>query len=112
MNFGLYLRKLREARNLRQIDLAEKIGVSTVYISDIERGRRNPPDSEKLRIWVDQLSLSQNEASIFYDLVGDARGSAAPDIMEYLNSNQAAIRAIRRIMVQQKEFNWDTIAHR
>lgn len=112
MNFGLYLRKLREDRNLRQADLAEKIGVSPVYISDIERGRRNPPDSEKLRIWVDQLSLSQDEASIFYDLVGNARGNAPPDIMEYLNSNQAAISAIRRIMGQKKEFNWDTIAHR
>ncbi len=112
MYFGSYLRKLREDRNLRQADLAEKIGVSTVYVSDIERGLRKPPDSEKLRIWVNQLCLSQHETSEFYDLVGVARGIAPPDIQEYLNGNLAAQSAIRRIMVQKKEFNWDTIAHR
>ena len=111
MNFGLYLRKLRETRNLRQADLAEKIGVSVVYISDIERGHRNPPDSEKLQIWVELLSLSSNEISEFYDLVGDARGSAPPDIQEYFSRNQAARKAIRRIMGQKKEFNWDKIAN-
>ena len=38
---GLNVRKRREARELTQEKLAEKSGLPT-YISDIERGQRNP----------------------------------------------------------------------
>ena len=37
---GERIRKLRRARNWRQIDLAEQSGVHEVHISDIERGAR------------------------------------------------------------------------
>ena len=55
MTFGAYLRNLRESRNLRQADLATDIGVSTVYVCDIERDRRYPPDIQKLRVWVTRM---------------------------------------------------------
>jgi transcriptional regulator with XRE-family HTH domain len=34
------MRKLRRAKNWRQIDLAEQSGVHEVHISDLERGTR------------------------------------------------------------------------
>lgn len=37
--------------------------------------------------------------------------NAPPDIQEYFSRNQAARKAIRRIMGQKKEFNWDKIAN-
>jgi transcriptional regulator with XRE-family HTH domain len=39
---GDRIRKLRRARNWRQIDLAEQSGVHEVHISDLERGTREP----------------------------------------------------------------------
>ncbi len=39
---GLNVRKTREAREFTQEKLAEKSGLDPTYISDIERGRRNP----------------------------------------------------------------------
>ena len=39
---GERIRKLRRARNWRQIDLAEHSGVHEVHISDLERGTREP----------------------------------------------------------------------
>ena len=39
---GQNVRKRREARELTQEKLAEKSGLDPTYISDIERGRRNP----------------------------------------------------------------------
>jgi transcriptional regulator with XRE-family HTH domain len=39
---GLNVRKRREARELTQEKLAEKSGLDPTYISDIERGQRNP----------------------------------------------------------------------
>jgi transcriptional regulator with XRE-family HTH domain len=37
---GERIRKLRRAKNWRQIDLAEHSGVHEVHISDLERGTR------------------------------------------------------------------------
>jgi transcriptional regulator with XRE-family HTH domain len=39
---GGRIRKLRRAKNWRQIDLAEQSGVHEVHISDLERGSREP----------------------------------------------------------------------
>jgi len=39
---GERIRKLRLARNWRQIDLAQHSGVHEVHISDLERGAREP----------------------------------------------------------------------
>ena len=39
---GERIRKLRRARNWRQIDLAEQSGVHEVHVSDLERGAREP----------------------------------------------------------------------
>jgi transcriptional regulator with XRE-family HTH domain len=39
---GLNVRKHREAREFTQEKLAEKSGLDPTYISDIERGLRNP----------------------------------------------------------------------
>ena len=49
-SFGSELRRLREEAKgePRMSDLAEAIDVSVVYISDIERDRRNPPSPEKI----------------------------------------------------------------
>lgn len=40
--FGRSIRRLRKQRGLTQEDLAEKSRMSRNYISDIERGVRNP----------------------------------------------------------------------
>jgi transcriptional regulator with XRE-family HTH domain len=47
--FGDELRRLRRAKELSLANLADSIGCSIVYMSDVERGRRNPPGPEKIR---------------------------------------------------------------
>jgi transcriptional regulator with XRE-family HTH domain len=49
--FGRELRRLRCGAGLTLVDVADEMGWSIVYLSDIERSRRNPPsprDIEKL----------------------------------------------------------------
>jgi transcriptional regulator with XRE-family HTH domain len=40
--FGYAVRSRRESLHLTQEDLAEKAGIHRTYLSDIERGTRNP----------------------------------------------------------------------
>jgi DNA-binding XRE family transcriptional regulator len=44
---GLYLRDLREAAGISQREFGKKFGVSSPYISDIERNRRECPPEIK-----------------------------------------------------------------
>ena len=55
------------------------------------------------------MSLSPEEITQLYDLVGEARNSAPPDILEYLNQNPAAKTAIRRIIGKNEKYNWDKL---
>lgn len=109
MNFGSFLRRLRERKKLRQEDLARAINVSTVYVCDIEKGRRNPPDIEKLRVWEHQLGLSVQEKAYFYDMAGAERKELPLDIVEYILKHPDAKAAIRRVMSEPIEYDWKSI---
>jgi transcriptional regulator with XRE-family HTH domain len=39
---GLHIRRRREAEGWSQEDYADRAGIHRTYVSDIERGRRNP----------------------------------------------------------------------
>ncbi|MDD4986263.1 MAG: helix-turn-helix domain-containing protein [Dehalococcoidales bacterium] len=49
INFGDYLRSLREGQKMSLRDAAAKTGVSVSYITQIENGRRNAPGPEVLK---------------------------------------------------------------
>jgi transcriptional regulator with XRE-family HTH domain len=42
LRLGKNVRRLREARGWSQEDYADRAGIHRTYVSDIERGRRNP----------------------------------------------------------------------
>lgn len=48
--FGIFARKLRTDHGEYQHDMAERLGVTTSYLSAVERGHRNVPNN-----WVDRL---------------------------------------------------------
>lgn len=47
--FGKKLREVREAARRTMKNVAEHMQWSVVYVSDIERGRRNPPKAEEIK---------------------------------------------------------------
>ncbi|MCA9833115.1 MAG: helix-turn-helix transcriptional regulator [Thermomicrobiales bacterium] len=60
-NFGAYARERRVLANKVMRDVAKAVGMSSVYISDIERGNRNPPSSAVLRQWAAVISVDPDE---------------------------------------------------
>ena len=57
-SFGDLLRRLRSAASLSQEALAERASLSRRGISDLERGARQAPRLETVRLLADALSLS------------------------------------------------------
>jgi transcriptional regulator with XRE-family HTH domain len=102
MTFGSLLRQLREEKKLRQADIANVIGVSTVYICDIEKDRRNPPSYKMLQLIAGKLELTEEKTAELFDLAGRARGEVAPDIIAYLVANPAVQASIRQTMRRER----------
>lgn len=68
MTFGERLRELRESRGLRQSDIADAIGISSVMIVNYEKGVKSP-QIEKLKLLADFFGVTVdyllgNESSV------------------------------------------------
>jgi predicted ATPase/transcriptional regulator with XRE-family HTH domain len=60
-SFGDRLRQLRSAASLSQEELARRAGLSARGISDLERGARQAPRLETVRLLADALALGEND---------------------------------------------------
>lgn len=89
-DFGKFIDQKRKGRgpngsDILLRDLAKAMGnMSVSYLSDIIKGRRNPPDRKLLDIIAKELKLTPDEKAEMYDLAGRERDEAAPDLPEYI----------------------------
>lgn len=82
--FGAYLAQKRIEKDIKLKPIAEKLGVSVTYLSDIIKGRRNPPDIEGLESLAEALKLNAEERDEMFDLAGRERNQVSPDLPEYI----------------------------
>ena len=101
--FGRYIDDKRRGRgaggdDIKLKDIAEAMGMTASYLSDIVKGRRNPPEMQILEKIAVVLKLTSDEKEVMLDLAGRERDSAAPDLPEYLMAeNMPHVRmALRR----------------
>lgn len=87
--FGKYIDEKRKGRgpggtDILLKDIAEAMGKTATYLSDIVKGRRNPPEKETLEKIAAVLHLTEEETHDMYDCAGRDREEAAPDLPEYI----------------------------
>lgn len=82
--FGAYIAQKRIEKDVKLKPIAEKLGVSVTYLSDIIKGRRNPPDIEGLELLANALNLNEEERNVMFDLAGRERNQVSPDLPEYI----------------------------
>lgn len=82
--FGAYIAQMRIEKDVKLKPIAEKLGVSVTYLSDIIKGRRNPPDIDGLEALAEILGLSEKEENVMFDLAGRERNQVSPDLPEYI----------------------------
>ena len=97
--FGAFVNQKRKGRgaggsDVLLRDLAEAIGISVSYLSDILKGRRSLPDMKQLDTIAKILSLSPDEKEEMLDLVGRERSEAAPDLPGYTALRKASKKGL------------------
>ena len=106
-NFGDFLQKKRTEKEITLRKMAEMIGITAPYLTDIEKDRRNHPEMEKLETIARILNLSDEEKAIMFDLAGKKRNSVAPDLPEYIMERDyvsAALRTARDLDASEQEW--------
>ena len=100
LRFGEFIRKKRlaDSRELTQKDVADQLGISLTLLSDIEKGRRKPFDSDKIEVFCRFLNLSDEDRELMYDLAAKETREIPSDIDEtlmYTGSGDIARRMLR-----------------
>ena len=101
--FGRYIGDKRRGRagggeDIKLKDIAEAMGMTASYLSDIIKGRRNPPEMHIIEKIAVVLKLSPDERNELLDLAGRERDGAAPDLPDYLMDTELphVRKALRR----------------
>lgn len=93
--FGDFVSKRRQELGMTLRGFAKELDMSPSYVSDIEKGNRQPNEKSLLDSLVRVLKLSSDEAEKLYDLAAEPRNEVAQDVSEYLNENNLAKVALR-----------------
>ena len=108
MTFGEFIREKRQEKGINLRKLAELTEIAPGYLSDIEQGKRNPPQQEKLDKIIEVLQLSSEDIINVNDMIAQARtNTVAPDISEYISSNDVVRVALRKAQeLQLSDTEW------
>lgn len=82
--FGAYIAQKRVEKDVKLKPIAEQLGVSVTYLSDIIKGRRNPPDIDGLEALANALNLNEEDRDEMFDLAGRERKQVSPDLPKYI----------------------------
>jgi|TARA_R110001583_G_scaffold195066_1_gene368908 transcriptional regulator with XRE-family HTH domain len=71
--FGLFLESIRRNRHLHQVQLADRLGVNSCYVSAIENGKKGPPSKPILEKLISELNLDAQEQELLWDYVDQSQ---------------------------------------
>ena len=96
MAFGKFIEERRKALGLTLRGFAAELDIAPAYMSDIEKGRRYPPD-KKLDEIAQILKLNETENNSMLDLAAMAKTkTVSSDLPEYIMEKDLARVALRR----------------
>ena len=94
--FGKFIEERRKYLGITLRGFAAELEIAPAYMSDIEKGRRYPPD-KKLDDIARILKLNAEEKDRLLDMAAMTRAkSVSPDLPEYIMGKDLARVALRR----------------
>ena len=100
MRYGQFLRSKRvsDSRELTLKDIAEELGVSVSFVSDVEQGRRKPYDETKTEKLIEFLKFTDEDIALMYDLAAKEYLRQAYRLDQRINSDLEEVAALREMV--------------
>ncbi len=96
ITFGKFIEVKRKALGKTLRGLASDLGIAPAYMSDIEKGRRYPPE-KKLNEIAKLLKLSDKEKNTMLDLAAlERKNTVSYDLPTYIMEKELVRVALRR----------------
>lgn len=95
--FGNFLKKKRLEKEFTIRGFAGMLGVSPVYLSEVEKDRKPAPSNERMNQIARLLVLDKREIEEMYDLAAMSRSRpvVSGDLPEYIMENEVVRVALR-----------------
>jgi transcriptional regulator with XRE-family HTH domain len=93
--FGALINKKRLAQKVSLRKIATQIGISPVYLCEMENGKKTNPSNEILQKMITVLCLNDEETSLFYDLHAKVNGIVSQDLSEYIMESDIIRKILR-----------------
>ena len=95
--FGEFIEERRKNAGITLKGLAAILDIAPSYMSDIEKGRRYPPDKEKLDEIAKHLMLSEDDKNLMFDLAAkEKENTISLDLPEYIMEKNLVRVALRK----------------
>lgn len=109
--FGEFVKAKRTEKGISLRKLAEELEIVPAYMSDIEKGRRYPPDKEKIYKIAEVLTLDQEDTNTLFDLAAYSRANGvSPDLSDYVMGVDNLRTALRKARdINAGEDDWQRI---
>lgn len=109
--FGEFVKAKRLEKGISLRKLAEELDIVPAYMSDIEKGRRYPPDKEKIYKITEVLTLDQEATDTLFDLAAYSRANGvSPDLSDYVMGVDNLRTALRKARdINAGEDDWQRI---
>ena len=94
---GNYITQKRNERDITLRGFAQMVGISPVYLCNIEKSRRPMTAEETLEKMAAILALDKDEKALLFDLAAKSRSipTVAADLPEYINEKDIVRVALR-----------------
>jgi len=117
-SFGNFIKNIRlnDERRLRQEDVANKVGISLSYYSDIEKDYRRPLNAEEMELFAELFNLTEEDKIIMYDLASRETNTTPYDVENYIMEDEngelalTALRKAKKVNADEKmwkKFIWE-----
>lgn len=95
--FGSYIREKRIQKMIKLNAFAKMVGISPVYLSYLENGKRPAPSDKVLKTIIEKLNLSETESDVLLLLAAETHhhSTIPSDLIDYINNTKYVIEALR-----------------
>jgi transcriptional regulator with XRE-family HTH domain len=96
MSWGIYIAQKRRESKRTLRETAKQIGITAVYLSEMENGKKTNPSGEIMQKMIAVLCLNEEETALFYDLHAKVNGIVSQDLPEYIMGDDNIRKALRK----------------